>query len=452
MNTLRFLLALARMRRNGKKSGSQLAAYQDKKLRRLLRYAYGHSAYYHRVFNDVGIREDELDRLPLSSFPVMDKEILMEHFDELVTQPDITQEALRQFDEGNTDKGQNFLGKYHIVHSSGSTGTPRYFVYDGKAWEQMLTGIVRGGLWDVSVARFLKWYTSHPRILFIAATDGRYGGAMAVGDGLDGLGVMHMSLDIGTPLSQWTKTVRDFQPNFIIGYPSAIKILGELVSEEKLSVNVNRIFSCGEPLGAGLRRYLENCFDTEVVNFYGASESLALGVELKPEDGMVLFDDLNIIEVEDGQMYLTCLYNYVQPIIRYRISDKLVLRKKTKISAFARADVLLGRDEDVLWFQDKNGNREFLHPLSVEGFCVDGLLDYQFCQTAENFFEIDIQLTDPGCEGRVVSFLKMSMERILQSKGLDYVEFEIKTTDEILPDKKTGKKALIRKAGVEVMT
>ena len=53
-------------------------------------------------------------------------------------------------------------------------------------------------------------------------------------------------------------------------------------------------------------------------SIYGASESLALGVETSHAEGMYLFDDLNYIEVENGAMYLTSLYNYVQPLIRYR--------------------------------------------------------------------------------------------------------------------------------------
>ena len=37
-----------------------------------------------------------------------------------------------------------------------------------------------------------------------------------------------MYLDIKTPLSRWVQQVKEYRPNFIIGYPSAIKILAEL--------------------------------------------------------------------------------------------------------------------------------------------------------------------------------------------------------------------------------
>ena len=109
----------------------------------------------------------------------------MEHFDDLITVPGLRQEALREFD-ANVETDRNpYLGKYHVVHSSGSTGTPCYFLYDETAWGQMLLGIIRGALWNMSMSQILRLLVVRPRILYIAATDGRYGGAMAVGDGSD---------------------------------------------------------------------------------------------------------------------------------------------------------------------------------------------------------------------------------------------------------------------------
>ena len=103
---------------------------------------------------------------------------------------------------------------------------------------------------------------------------------------------------------------------------------------------------------------------------------------------MLLFDDLNVVEVENGAMYLTSLYNFAQPLIRYRLSDHLVLKSPLAGSPFTRAELLLSRNEDMLWFTDGAGHREFVHPLAVEGFCLEGLRDYQFCQTAPDAFEM----------------------------------------------------------------
>lgn len=445
MNYIKTLFDLWQLKRNEKKTAEEISSLQTKKLKRLLHYAYEHSTYYRNSFERAGITAEMIDSTPLSAFPVMDKSVLMSQFEEIITVPDLTQEEIRNFDEKETTDKKLFKDKYHIVHSSGSTGTPKYFVYDESAWNSMLLGIVRGALWNMTMPEIIKFLINGPRIVYIAATDGRYGGSMAVGDGVSGMGAKQIYLDINTPLDEWISTIKEFKPNMIIGYPSAVKILAELVEKGDLDLKVLRIVTCGEPLGASLRKYLEGVFGADVINFYGASESLSLGVESNPKEGMLLFDDMNIIEIQNGEMYLTCLYNFVQPLIRYRLSDQLTLKAPTAESRypFTRAVGLLGRNEDILWFQDGNGKQEFLHPLAVEGFCIEGLRDYQFRQISPDTFEMLAEVSDSTLQETVESEVLRQMRDILRGKGLDYVQFYVKFISEILPDPKTGKKRLI---------
>ena len=395
MNYLKTLTDLYRLKKNAKLSAKKMKSLQDGKLRKLLRFAWEHSAYYRSAFEDAGITEEQLGTLPLSCFPTIDKQKFLEHFDELVTVPDLKQEGLRKFDAGEAVDRKPYQGKYHVVHSSGSTGKPGYFVYDEDAWNQMLSGIIRAALWGMSMPRILALLIKRPRIVYIAATDGRYGGAMAVGDGTRGVGASQLYLDIKTPVTEWIRQLKEFRPNIVIGYPSAIKILAQLMENGEVSLDAERVISCGEPLGRSLRIYLENIFRTQVVNFYGASESLALGVETDPEEGMLLFDDMNIIEVED------------------------------------------------LWFEDGRGNREFLHPLAIEGFCIEGLKDYQFRQTAKDTFEMYAETGSGVSREQIRQEMLLRMRKILAEKRLDYVHFYVNFVEEILPDIRTGKKPLI---------
>ncbi len=444
MNYLKTLTDLYRLKKNMKLSAEKMRSLQNGKLRKLLRFAWEHSAYYRAVFERAGITEEQLDTLPLSCFPTIDKQALLEHFDELVTVPDLKQENLREFDAREAADRKPYQGKYHVVHSSGSTGKPGYFVYDGDAWSQMLLGIIRAALWGMSMPQILRLLMKRPRIVYIAATDGRYGGAMAVGDGTRGVGASQLYLDIKTPVTEWISQLKAFKPNIVIGYPSAIKILAQLMENGEVSLDVERVISCGEPLGTNLRTYLEKIFRTQVVNFYGSSESLALGVETNPKDGMLLFDDMNVIEVENGVMYLTCLYNYAQPLIRYRLSDRLTLKAPEGGELpFTRAVGLLGRNEDVLWFEDGRGNREFLHPLAIEGFCIEGLKDYQFRQTTKDTFEMFAETEHGASKERIRQEMLQQMREILSEKKLDFVQFYVNFVYEILPDIRTGKKPLI---------
>ena len=98
MNYIKVLFDLYRLKQNTKKSAEQMKQLQDRKLKKLLRFAWEHSRYYRNAFINAGITEEQLDTLPLSAFPTIDKSVLLEHFDELVTVPDLTQEELRKFD------------------------------------------------------------------------------------------------------------------------------------------------------------------------------------------------------------------------------------------------------------------------------------------------------------------------------------------------------------------
>lgn len=127
MNYFNLLWNLYQLKRNTGMRREQLITLQEKKLRELLVYAYDNSTYYHRVFEEAGITRKQIPLMPLSAFPVLDKQLLMEHFNELVTVSDLKQEDLRRFDREESTEQKKFKDEYHVVHSSGSTGTPRIF-------------------------------------------------------------------------------------------------------------------------------------------------------------------------------------------------------------------------------------------------------------------------------------------------------------------------------------
>ena len=142
-------------------------------------------------------------------------------------------------------------------------------------------------------------------------------------------------------------------------------------------------------------------------------------------------------------MYITSLYNFTQPLIRYELSDHLVRDERKGRYPFSRIKNLTGRNEDLMWFADEQGNREFLHPLAVEGFCMEGMLDYQFIQNSKTSFELHIEVLDKAFQNTIQSEMSTALRKLLNEKKLNYVQFIIRFVKEILPDRRTGKKLLI---------
>ena len=150
------------------------------------------------------------------------------------------------------------------------------------------------------------------------------------------------------------------------------------------------------------------------------------------------------IELSGGKTGMVHISEVASSYVK-EISDHLTLQKAEKGSrcAFSRAAGLLGRNEDILWFTDGNGNREFLHPLAIEGFCIEGLLDYQFQQTSEDAFEMLAETSGAASRDEISREMLEQMSGILKEKKLSYVQFYVRFVDEITPDPQTGKKRLI---------
>lgn len=445
MNLIKFAYTFFSLESNTFKSAKKIKHIQEKRLRRLLLYAYDYSKYYKELYDKSGITREDLKTISISKLPSIDKNVFMKNFDDILTTKEITQQDLREFDREKTLDDKSLNNKYHIVHSSGSTGKPCYFVYDENAWNTLLIGIIRGALWEMSKKDIFKLIKKHPKILYVAATDGRYAGAMSIYDGVTNLKASFESIDINSSLDSWIEKINNYKPDILIGYPSALKIIGESKNRGEINIDITRAISCGEPLGSNLREFLENTFHSPVINFYGASESIAMGVEVNNNDGMYLFDDLNYIEIEEDEIYLTNLYNFTQPIIRYKLTDNLVINKED--TTFTNVSSIVGRNEDILWFKNKNGAYEFLHPLAIEGFCVEGMLDYQFVQISSNDLKMIIELTDEKHKNNIKKEMKNNMKKIFKINNIDNINFSIDFVEDILPDAKTGKKKLVVKMG-----
>ncbi|MDS0527898.1 phenylacetate--CoA ligase family protein [Clostridium sp. SHJSY1] len=447
MNCESIFFNLQEGKSNFKKSRDEILDIREKKFREILKYAYSKSNFYNKLYSSYGISEENIKNISITQLPSIDKKILIDNFDDLVTVPDIKKDLIEKFAVKNENLNDKYLDKYNIVHSSGSVGIPTYFVYDENAWEYMLSSAIRASLFDLTTDEIISHTSKGLRIAYIAATQGRYGGVMAASSCIKGLNSSQLLLNVNLPLEQWIDELIAFKPNVIVGYPSALKILCQLIESRKVNVDVFKVISCGEPLIKSLREYIEKYLDTDIVNIYGASESLILGMETRNSDGIYFFDDVNYLEVIDDSTYITSLYNFAQPLIRYKLSDELILKKLTsnELLPYTKIESILGRDEDIMWFINENGIEDFLHPLVLDEICTDGLLSYQFIQHSKEKFEILAEVKDISNCSSIETDINVEMKKILSEKNLDNVDFEVGFTNCIPINPKTGKKPLIYK-------
>ncbi|MCQ2792412.1 MAG: hypothetical protein MJ208_02690 [Bacilli bacterium] len=406
---------------------------RNKALHDIIKYAFENSKYYHDSFSKVGLTLENVDTFPLEKLPFTNKKLLLDNYDDFLTDKNLS------FDKIVNHQDQ-IDPKYHIVRSSGSSQKVGYFVYTDKAWNKLIVGTMREFIKSVGIFKAIKMAFKKTRILYVAITKGQHGGSLLFTSCTDQLNFEIKLLDVNSPFQELIDTVKEFKPVYLAGYPTAICLLTkEIIKDPNISMKIKGIISCGEALPKTKRDYLRSVYHCPILNLYDASESLLIGSETG--NSFYLFDDYNYVEVIDNQLYITNLYNYVQPLIRYKMSDyvKLIYDKKAK---YTKCQIGTGREEDILWFTNQDGTKEYLHPLMFEDFCHQGLLDYQLVQDKADHFTLKYVTSKSADQKSITAFLDKEVKAILDEHKLSFISFSTEHVNKILPDSRTGKKRL----------
>lgn len=103
---------------------AQLAHHQQQRLDTVVRHAAAHSPFYHRGLAETGALSG--GPVQLQRLPVLDRSLLMEHFDELVCDPRLRHDPLLDW-VGEMSHDQLYLDRYRVMLTSGSSGRAGLF-------------------------------------------------------------------------------------------------------------------------------------------------------------------------------------------------------------------------------------------------------------------------------------------------------------------------------------
>src|SRR5918997_742864 len=105
-------------------SPERLAAHQERRWRAVARVAAERAPLYREHYRGI-----DLERAPLHDLPPVDKTLLMDRFDEAVTDPALRLADLEAFLRG-ASADDLFRGRFRVLLTSGSTGRSGIIVYD----------------------------------------------------------------------------------------------------------------------------------------------------------------------------------------------------------------------------------------------------------------------------------------------------------------------------------
>lgn len=420
---------------NEKLTRHQLEVRQLKKFRKLVAFVNERSPFYARVIEKNQI---DIERCTPQDFPKITKTDLIKNFDDIITDPRVTQKEILAFLSSSKNPGDLFKDRFYVVHTSGSSGEIGYFVYAQHEWFKGLSNLLR-----------FQPSNLKKRIAFIGPVGGHYTG-VSIAMSSQQLFSKHLLnskvFDVNDSLQTIVDQLNQLQPHILIGYPSILRLLAEQTRSGKLRIKPKLIKTSGEALLPGDRAFIEHTFQTSLVNIYISSENLIMGCGHPQQEGLLLFEDDLMFELNDDHICVTNLYNYTMPLIRYTVRDKLVPEQLTKQPyPYMRVKEVLGRSEQDLRLATKDGEDAISHHILTE-FFVQNLERFQIKQTSDSSFIFRMQASpdlDNLQKKKLFEDIQYELNQILNKKLMTNVQFSIEEVDSFSVNEKSGKFQLV---------
>ncbi len=296
---------------------------QDRYLKKLLKYAKKNSEYYSKEI------PDDLD---FSKIKPIDKLQFIENFDKIVTDKNVTLERVKnEIKNTSKEKGATLDGKYTITMTSGSTGNPTIIINDKH---------YRDSTSLISSFRIYKF--RYPLIMVTEA--GGFGiESSMIGENMKKMknlkNFIHM-IDIEKESTDnIIVKLKKYKNSTIVGYTGVMTIIANKLIDKNIKIKAKQIYLSGEKCGEFEKAVIAKAFDCKNIRtIYGCTEGGSIAYECKCGHLHIMSDTVKIEPVDkdnnpvgydelSDKVLLTNLTNKVQPIIRYEVTDRIILHK-----------------------------------------------------------------------------------------------------------------------------
>jgi putative adenylate-forming enzyme len=433
---------LEQQRKHEQWTREQLQAYQADALQQLRQYAYARSSFYQEFHK--GMYEH-----PLQHLPVLTKAIMMEHFDELVTDRSLHLEEARAF-ALQGEVGQRFRNQYYVTATSGSSGHPGFFLFNESEWASVLASFARGQEWSgvrinlsrrqrmATVASISPWHMSSQ----VAAT-------------VKSWWRPSLRLPASQPLSKTVAELNAWQPDVLISYASMAAVLAEEQLAHRLQIQPSAVYVASEVLTSQTQKLVKEAWGDEPYNQYATTETAGIAAEHKSCRRMHFFEDLVLAEVVDdkyrpvppgeygSKLLITTLFSRTQPLIRYELNDSVRVSTEPHNCGlpFTVLESIQGRVEDSLILPAHSGGEVLIRPLVINRIMeIVPVSGWQLIQQSDNGLVV---LLTGAPNGLTEESLENQIGSSLAHEGAQVPYIRIQHVPEI-PKTASGKAPLIK--------
>lgn len=243
----------------------------------------------------------------------------------------------------------------YVTRSGGSTGEPKFSIYDGADWERMISHAV-------GIFRALGLAPSDRLGNFMLAGD-LYGSFVSFDHINNRLGLATFAFGGTSTPETFVKVWRQFGLNAVQGIPSQLVPFLRQARKLEPKLVLEKLVYAGTPLSPSDHDWLKSALKiSRIASVIGANDGGQIAFQCSRMRGSLhhAVDDFNYLEVVDdagrpvpagapGRLVLTSLLKYAYPLIRYDFGDRgRILPKRCPCGRAAKVLEYLGRSDDTL--------------------------------------------------------------------------------------------------------
>lgn len=282
---------------------SDIERIQQKRLRAIIKHAYNNVPYYHKLFDSVKIKPEDIKSSDdLSKIPITTKSKL--------------------FSSGNEVIAKNLnMSKCVTEWSSGSSGMPINIIRLRGDKDYFNAVLYREFLENGLKFRDKRVAITSERVF----SSGNYW--------FRRLGILRkICLSVFDDPEDIISSLLKSKPDVISGYPSTLKLLATVIAEKGIEeINPRLIFTHAELLDNDTRKTINSVFGVKLSDLYGCMEVGPISWQCSEHEDYHMNIDYAVVEFitdgersmpgEKGEIVLTGLYSFAMPFIRYNVGD-----------------------------------------------------------------------------------------------------------------------------------
>lgn len=434
-------------------SPSERLELQQQRLRELVGYVREHSPYFAKLYANLP------DNFTLADLPYTEKPTLLEHYNDWVTDREVTLDGVLKYVSRPISDRSRLLGKYTALCTSGSTGNPLPMVRD--EYHNNIHGAMMMLRLNKGVDREILNISHHKvaSVIHTAPTASSYNAFLRTQAQFPQAADNMMALSLMENIDDIVKKLNDFQPEMLSGYASSLLLLALEKEKGHLNIPVKLITNSAELLSEEVYERIHKAFGCPVHNNYCMTE----GGEIAMTNGcphLHLNEDWVIVEPVDAQkrpmpigseafsegIFITDLSNFIQPIIRYYVTDRVRILPSPMVNAqWSMVNAqhcsplpILQIDGRVFETFTLCGKSFTMLSIHVKAEMWPGLLKFQAVQTGPDTMELRGVCAADANADSVLSSLAEKLQIYFRQNGCEGAVFTY-STEPLLYNARGGK-------------